>query len=253
MPDARPPTPADCERTRELLSHFLHRGLTREEDRGFRSHLTACEACRRLYRETMASAAPLGRAMREARDAHEKERRHEELREMALASGRRPRRRRFGLRLMLLPVAFILLLTQWHRLVEEPGRLTLTWSGGEVRAAGQLLSPDRPELELADGDWCQTRGNARARIVGKDCSFDLEVGTQLLVEKPSAGRVRLQQGELIAAGDCVVSSPFGVLELEGGTALVRVSGGKIEVECRSGGARWTDPTGSRSLAAGQRL
>jgi len=247
------PKPDACETARELLSKFVHAGLKRSEGRVFRTHLTRCPACRALYKESLVSAAQIGRAMRETRVERERVVRHERLRASALKAGERIKHgRRFGLRLMLLPAAVIVLLLMGPRMSRgEP--MILRWDGGEVRAAGMRLTADRPDLVLETGDWCATNGNAHASIEGENRSFELGLLTQVMVENTREGRLRLQQGELQASGSVTISSAFGVLEMEDGSAVLRIEGGKFRVECRAGKLTWTDPGGRRSLSAGERL
>ena len=252
-PDGDEPVPAACRETRAILAHFVQRSLRGEEDRVFRQHLLRCAACRKMYRATMASTAEMGRALRDMRTADERLRRHEELRRRAFKAGEPPRHgRRFGLRLALLPVGFILLFVFFGRTRPESD-LVLRWTRGEVHAAGELLGAERPEVPLAEGDWCRTGGDARARIEAPLGAFELGLDTQLRVEDPRGVRLRLLHGELVVSGPCTVSSPFGVLVVSAGRARLGIREGRYLLECLEGEVSWVGPTGERRLALGEQV
>ena len=234
---------------------LIQRSLPAKDDRRLRAHLVACPECRAQYRAAMGMAAQMGRALRDARLEKERSRRHGELARRALAAGSPLQKRRFGLRLMLLPAAFILLIALWMRVPEE-NTLRVAWNGGEVLAGGQRMSAERALLPIAPGEWCQTKGNARARIdsgPGGSCVIELGIGTQLLVEETTPIRLRLQRGELQLAGPCLVTCVFGVLELDHGNARLTVSDGTYDLECLEGEVSWVESTGRRTLRAGERI
>ena len=62
-PSASPPTP-DCPQAHETLLRFVGGGVSVEEERWLRAHLTSCPTCRDEYRASVRSAAVLGRAQR---------------------------------------------------------------------------------------------------------------------------------------------------------------------------------------------
>jgi hypothetical protein len=239
-----------CERAREALGRFVGKSLAPDEDREFRAHLTECTECRDLYRSTIASAARLGRTLREEREENTRVRRHHELHETAIAAtgdARRPRR--FGLRLALLPAGIALLILLWRAGGGET-TLVVHWDGGEVRAAGQLLGAERPTLLLEPGSWCVTRGNARARIASPEAEIRVGLDTQLVVEDVPQCRLRLQKGELELEGAWVVSTAHGVLEIEEGAARLEVRGTRCVLACTEGSLRWTGVSGTRRFEAG---
>ena len=66
--DIDPNVPQACREAQLMIAKFVRSRLSRDEDRGFRSHLMSCEECAGIYRATLASAARLGRTVREDRN-----------------------------------------------------------------------------------------------------------------------------------------------------------------------------------------
>ena len=240
-----------------MIAKFVRLRLSRDEDRGFRSHLTSCEECAGIYRATLASAARLGRSIREERSELDREQRHTEFKERAInATGDRPRRNRFGLRLALLPAGVALALILF-RAGGGTDSLSVHWTGGEVRVAGERLGTDQRTIRLSRGDYCETRGNATAVITSsddeEDVAFELGTDTVVLVIDTKERDVRLQKGELFLNGPCTVSSAHGVLQVEHGSARLDVRGGLYDLECLEGELLWTGPTGERRLLPGEAI
>jgi len=193
--------------------------------------------------------------MREARLERQRDARRSDNRQRAHAAAARPagaRRRYFGLRLVLIPALLIVLLVKLPGLVATQP-LTLFWQAGDVRAAGSVLGAQAPALELEAGAWCTTASDARARLAGPGQEFVLERDTQLVVEDPEAGRVRLQLGSLVLEGRGTVSCQFGVLETSSGKARLELLGGRFALSALAGEVAWTDATGRRLLAPGEHL
>ena len=226
----------------------------------FRSHIVQCPDCKRVYRETLTAAARIGHELRAERAEHLRELRRKNFRARAIdATAGGKRRGRWGLRLALIPALFAMLLLVFRAQGGEDG-LVARWSGGEVRAAGQLLSADRPLMRLSPGDWCHTRGNAVATLAarvdpapeGEAEPFELGVETDVLILDPRARAVRLERGTLEATGPARIVTPIGILDLaEGASARIGVDAGGTDVECSEGSSTWTGPTGSRDLSAGE--
>ncbi len=254
-PDPDPPDvpeSPDCPRAHEALATFVAGGITVEEERWLRAHLVACEPCRDRYRESIRSAAPLGGAKRRERIEETRLRRQEAMRRRALAvGGQRGRGRFFGLRMVALVTVVILVLT-WLNPSWNTPEFEVTWETGDVRAAGTLLHEGVPEHTLVMGDWCLTEVASSARIETPGGELWLGHDTQLLVEDPKRGRVRLQRGLLEVTGRSVVSSQFGIARMEEGRARIDLGEGRLEVECMAGSLEWVHAGGSQTLVAGER-
>jgi len=249
----------DCREARHAIARFVGGSVDRATDRRFRNHLMRCQECRAIYRETMSTAARMGGALRSEREETERETRHVSFRARAIqATADKRRRNRFGLRLALLPAGIALLILLFRAGGGESA-LVLHWNGGHVRAAGQLLNDDRPRMRLSSGDWCETRGNATARIatsieLGEEPPpFTLGIETSLQVLDAKDHNVRLARGSLSARGPCSVITPHGVLAIESGGASVVLDGARYVLSVESGEVSWTGPSETRTLSAGQRL
>ena len=242
----------DCPRAHEALNRFVTGGVTVEEERWLRAHLVICEPCRDRYRESVRSAAALGGARRRERIEETRLRRQEAMRRRALAvGGQRSRGRFFGLRVVALVTAVILVLT-WLNPSWNTPQFEVIWESGDVRAAGTLLHEGLPESKLVMGDWCLTDVASSARIDTPGGELWLGHDTQLLVEDPKRGRVRLQRGLLEVTGSSVVSSQYGIARIAEGRARIDLGEGKLEIECMSGSLEWVHSGGSQTLAAGER-
>ncbi len=243
------PTGRDCEEARVLLSQFVHGGMKRSADRRFRQHLTRCPTCRDVYRETLASAARLGRALRDAREEEARERRRHDQRKAALQAGvRGPRSRLFGLRLALLPALVAFVWTQFDR-----GPTALEVVALEGRAA-VLVAGDRLEEETAEivaGQWCQTLGPGRARLDASQGRLWLGANTQLFLEEAEGGAVRLQSGEVEFEGDWRVVLQLGVVQAREARGRIRVGREGVQIDCEEGALRWGNSRGERDIVAGE--
>jgi hypothetical protein len=240
-----------CAEARHLLGVFVEGGLERQDERLFRSHLTGCAECRKAYRETLGCAARLGRTLRERREAGERDERRISQRTLARKGAFRIRERNFGLRLMLVPAALIVLLTQLHRFQDD--ELLVHWEAGEVRVAGALLGSDSEATEVFRGDWCVTGELGHAQlVVGHD---DALIGSKsrVLVEEPERRRLRLENGAVALTGSWTVTTQQGVVTLDAGAAEVDVFAGKLVLSCREGELRLVDVQGERRIRPGERL
>lgn len=241
----------DCEEARVLLARFVEHALPQADDRQLRRHLADCDDCRALYHDTLGSAARLGRAMREVREESERRQRRSTQRRLAMgATG--TRNSRFGLRPMLWLAASIFLLFNLSRVWSDPPPLTVTWETGSVSAAGTDLGADQTAGELARADWCTTGPDARALIAGPDADLVLAADSLLLVELADPVRVRLQRGQVSASGTCTITTQLGVVDVAEGAVQVVQEGARFDVLCLLGTITVATPSGTRSLAAGER-
>ena len=255
-------TPEACLEALRLLARFVGGGLAPDDERTFRQHLVTCRSCMESYRSMMASAARLGRSARTRREEAARDRRRSGLRTRALAAtGDMSRRRRFGLRLALLPAGIALLILMWQA-SGGTSSLVAHWdgegaNGGQVLAADQLLGPERPRLVLGRGDWCETRRDSMTRIElerarGELVAFDLDEYTHVQIEDLRVPRIRLQQGSVIVRGPAAVTTSLGVLRVLSGATRLRLSRGGYALECIEGEADWTGPESRRTLLGGER-
>jgi hypothetical protein len=252
-PDPRPAEPGPpCAEAQRLLGEFLGGSpLSREADRGFRLHLTSCPSCRQSYREALASAARLGRTIREARERDLRLGRRAEGRRRALAAGTRTVRGRGWWKLALIPALLVFALVRANPFGAD-AVLEARWSAGGVRAAGTRLGAEEPARELARGDWCLTDEDASAHLAASGVRIGLGARTQLLVEDARVPRVRLQRGALDLRGACTVTSPVGVVELFTGRARLELEGERLSIECLAGELDLSTSTGARRVRAGER-
>ncbi len=244
-----------CEEARRRIAEFVQRSLGGEAGRELRAHLTGCEDCARAYRETLATAARVGRGVRTEREAADRARRHRELKRLSRSVGETKRRPRFWLQLVLIPAALFFLLTRLPLLGEGSDLIALSGSG-EAHAAGTPLGPKGPEVELRRGDVCTTGPLSRAEVSDGETTLALAERTDLLVEHAGSRdgpRVRLLGGAIEIDGPCVVTTQLGVLAVESGSARLALDAGTLEVVCTAGSARLVTSLGTHSLAAGETL
>jgi hypothetical protein len=252
--DPTPPAPGaddDCPEVRRLLVVFTDGRLSRAQDRALRLHVTRCAACRDIYRETVASAARLGRALRDARASEERQARRAATRRRVLAVGGE-RGRFHRLRLALLPAFVIALLVNMTSLQKSERFLTVVREAGTVRVGVDVLTEPFAEQRLHRGDWCFTADGGRARVDGPAATLVLGDHTNLLVEDASVARVRLQTGRLELTGSCVVLCQFGAVRVTDGKASLFLKRGNLEVRCVSGGVAISHAEGTFTLRPGQR-
>ena len=237
-----------CQEARRLLAVFCRGRLDADSERLFRAHLPICEECRQLYRETLGGLARLGREKR----ARRRERRRREHREMAVRAAVQPKRRRFGLRLVLVPALLICALS-WLRPFSPETGLTMLVTAGEVRVEDTSHGVQGERLELSRAQWCELDETALATFVGPEVEIHVEPKTYLLIEEPEPARLRLKNGSLEMEGFGLVTSAWGVLECRDGHARIELRDGKLEVTCISGAVAWTSPEGQQILQAGETL
>jgi hypothetical protein len=240
-----------CVEAARLLPLFLRGGIDREEERRYREHILACADCREIYRESVASAAPLGHSRRLDRVEEVRLRRQAQMRTRAFAVGGHKSGRRFGLRVILPLVMLFLLMTMLNPLLNRP-QLKLEWVRGEVRVPGKLLHALEPEIDINKGDWCLTEVDASARIETAKGEFRLGARTNLMIEDPAERRVRLQRGRLEIDGSALVVCQFGIAELEEGRATIVLTDGRLEILCHEGTLHWIHAGGTQILSAGER-
>ncbi|MCZ6597520.1 MAG: hypothetical protein O7B99_07775 [Planctomycetota bacterium] len=237
----------DCTAAQSLIVTLVQHGLGQEKGRSLRAHVSGCPDCSQTYRQTMASAARLGRTFREQRLGQEKRKRHAE--HKRLASGGTSDTKRFGLRLFLLAAGMFFLFTRLS-LFGSGSVLIARYGDGEVRAAASVLDADADEIELARGDSCLTGESSHARVEGANTVFELGPLTLILIESVAGPRVRLSQGELTVEGPCVIVTQVGVVEVEAGRAHLTFADGVLNAACEAGRIVVTSPQGRRELGAG---
>lgn len=248
-----------CARTTVVLRAFLAGRADRTRDPVVRDHLASCAACRARYEEAVEAAAHVGGARRRRRDEETlrtertDELRREDPRAQAAeraASERRARAHR--LRLLLLPAAAIVLLTQLGRFggeVPVETRPIATWIGGEVQAGGRGLDgADDPRL-LTRGQRCETGPEGSARLRTGRVTLTLGPETRLLVE--SAGRFRLERGTLGFEGTCAITTHLGVLEAAEAAGTLVLVDGRLRAAVERAAVTWVDPAGERTLEPGE--
>ena len=263
--DSNPPAseepeelPEICLSTRRSIAAYVGNTSTQKGKGRFREHLTQCEDCMAIYRQTMAAAARMGRNLREDRVDLERALRQSARAERAKqATGDTRRRNRFALRLALLPAAFALLIVVQRALRPSEG-LTLHWNGGEVHVGEQRLNKEFPKRALSEkGLICYTRGNATAEIFantdGENARFELGMQSTLLVTDPKQLEVRLESGDLVILGRARVLSQYGIIEMEAGRAVASVRNLKFSLECMEGSVSFLTSEGEEILQAGQSL
>lgn len=248
--------PAECQAARSAMAEFVGSNQAKDGSAGFREHLTQCEECMVVYRQTMSAAARLGRSIREDRGDDERRWRKSAMATRAKKATAEPgRRNRFALRLALLPAAFALLIFLQRAL--KPGEgLTVHWKGGEVHVGSQRLNKEFPKRVLNEkGLYCYTKGNAHAQIFSHTDSererFDLGIQSTLLVTDPENLEVRLEIGELLIYGEARVLSQYGLVEVEEGHAKLTIRDLKFQLECLEGSLSFITPAGEETLNAGE--
>ena len=236
-----------CAEARRALARFVESGLGRRDDASFRAHLMECADCRELYRDTLATAARLGRTLREARLERAKQKRTETTRRRILRVGAGSRGGRWShLKLALLPAVMIFLVL---RLLGGPS-LVATADEGECQVSGVSLESPEEEVSLARGDWCATSVDGRMRLDGSDASFELRSETLVLVEAVAPARVRLEGGEILAQGAFLVATPFGVVEADDAHLRLALEAGELQLACLDGGVDFVSAAGRTPLVAG---
>lgn len=244
-----------CARTTVVLRAFLAGKADRTRDPAVREHLASCAACRARYEEAVEAAAHVGGAQRKQREeallrsARIAKRRKQHPGAEAAEAARRARGHR--LRLLLLPAALILLMTQLGRLsrgVPVETRPIALRVGGVVQAAGRTIAGEDDPVTLTRGQRCETGTDGSALLRTGRVSLTLDPDTRVLVE--SSSRFRLERGGVAVDGTCAVTTSLGVLEVEDGAGRLALKDGRLLATVERDRLTWVDPTGVHVLAPG---
>jgi len=245
----------DCSRTTHAAAAFLAGELPASELADLRAHRAHCEACDATWRRSLSAAAAMQHRGRTRRLREEREARREEQRSRARAgmtsAGAARTRRRAHLRLIALPTLAVVLMTVIHPL-GGARRARLEVLAGEVELDARTLAGAGDPVYLARGDQCATGVGGRARIACRVGEVELGEATRVLVEDEAQGRFRLDAGALRVAGDCTVTSRFGLVEVRAGRAELRVLPEGLELASLAGRVTAVDSLGERPVPPGER-
>lgn len=258
-PTRQPAAPGDrrCESAREALAQVLAAGQGLGEAPSLRQHLIECSDCNLVYRSSILTEARLRRALVDADvglyQAAPVAR--------AVLSPIQVARAGFlsqgpGKVKAAWVIALAVLFYVTVRLTPAPSGATharLQALSGEVHANGRSLILNSPTAELSRGDWVSSEPGARARLEFGDTVVEVAASTQLQIEEPAAGRLRLESGALVIDGPLWVSSVFGLVEVLEGRASLRVDGQGLQVRSDQGVVRAIDSRGEHRLLVGERL
>ena len=134
-------------------------------------------------------------------------------------------------------------------------RLSAERAEGTVVAAGEKLLPS-DVIALVRGDSCSTGPLSHVDLSTDDSSFRLGSDSLIVIEEPSGKdgpRLRLMSGAITVDGQCVITTGFGVVLVEEGSAEITFLEGELDVRCDSGSLEVVSPLGGRHLAAGERM
>ena len=240
-----------CREARRQIAAFLHESPGERESRFLRAHIERCADCAQAYREAVEGAARVGHALRTDREERTRTRRHAELVRLSRGSGGSRYRGRPWLKLFLASCGLIFLLTRLPAL-GFGAALTVERTSGVVVAADVRVDGDQ-KIALVRGQRCATGPTSSAVLRGADAELRLGSDTRVLVEEaggPGGARVRLLAGALDLDGECVVTTEYGVLTLDGGRASVRLDGG-LRAECTEGGLELVGPLGTHRIEPGE--
>ena len=254
-----PGQPGDerCARAREQLTALLGSGRTLSEEPLLREHLSLCEDCNALYRTSLVADARLRRAMVDCEQGggygsdHEERPRRAVLSPIAIArAGFASSGRGKASWVIALGVLFYAVV----RLTPDPtgaARARLESLAGEVIATGEALAFGAPARDLQRGDWVRTPPDVRAQLTFGKTQVVIAPGTELQIEEPSTHRVRLEAGSLDVHGPLLVTSLYGIVQVEGGHATLSIDRGILFVESAEGKLRAIDSQGEHELKTGE--
>ena len=245
-----------CEVARERLSALLVSGRTLAEEPTLREHLKVCEDCNAQYRSSLLSDARLRRAMIEFAEEDSGQEaefpvRRPVLSPLAIArAGFATAERGKATWVIVLAVIFYAAV----RLTPDPSgvaRARLESLAGHVVSTGAPLAVGAPVRELQRGDWVRTPEGARARLSFGDTRVELAASTEVQVEDPFTHRVRLEAGSLDVHGPLLVTSLYGIVQVEGGHATLSIASGGLFVESAEGNVHAIDSLGEHQLTSGE--
>ncbi len=253
-----PPGDERCEAAKESVAVLLSSGNTLADDPSLREHLKACADCNSLYRELLLADSRLRRTLVECEsqvDSGADETapvRRAILSPLAVARAGfgSPGRGKTTWVVMLAIICYAVI-----RLTPDPSgtaRAQLIALEGLVQTVGEPLAVGEPARELQRGDWVRTPEGARARLTLGTTTVEVAAASVVQVEEPSTLRLRLESGALDINGPLIITSRFGIVEVEAGHANLSLDSSGLSVESTHGSVRTIDSQGERDLAAGER-
>lgn len=217
-----------------------------------RAHLRACADCRAAFARAL-GCGEAGDGVRAGRARRERDERRGRQRGMALAGafqGWTGGVRGARLRLLLVPAAAVVLMTQLARGPRMAGEVRAQALSGAVWLEAQDLATDAAPRAVLLGEGCATGSTGRARLASGTSSVELAPDASAWLEARVPARFRLGAGSFTLRGDLTATTHWGVLECERVDALVHVGARGMDLEVREGELRWIDSRGTRTLAAG---
>jgi len=238
------PAEIDCDEARSWIDARLAATSSPIDDTLARAHLSRCAPCREAYRAQMALGLRLARAAEGGANlsAHVAP---------VVSIGTVLRRRRGLIVVIACSLVLFLVARLGHGLRSDP-TLPVRWEHGAVWVAGEPVGASFGPRTGQRGDLVQTGTDGSARLVFDLGTLRVDASTTLLVESAVAERVRLVGGSVRAEGDARLWTPFGVVVVVGGEALVTLEGDRLAVATRSGDVRVLTAAGEHAIAVGRR-
>lgn len=218
-----------CDRARELTQGLLAGRSSVAERRELSAHTHACAEC----------ARELERALRQAR--------------MQVAVGNsshavsRSSKRWRVVRNLALP-CFALVLVSRAFPASDLARVELL--AGEASLRGAALVANGAPARCARADVVATGADSRARLCLNDAEIVLGSESVLSIEKPSAARARLHQGQIEVTGSACIASIFGFVALDDACARIAVDARGVSVEVQRGQVSMLDSRGEVRVEPG---
>lgn len=250
------PGNAECSIFASQLDAWLNGDLEPAPRHAMRAHIERCADCNQDYRAMLVATARLHREARldvARTDAESAPTMVHRMVSWSTLFGGKPATppHRLLARVMLF-VGALLATLAWRSSEAVEGTATLTVLSGVAHIGGvEALRPSDPSRSMARGEWCGTGEASSAELSLGDATVHLDPDTLVWIEGVNNPRLRLERGRLSIEGECCLTSPYGVVEVTGGSAWVAVSGGVLSVDSGTGEVRTHDAFGSRALEAGQ--
>ncbi len=231
---------------------------TLADDPHLREHLNACADCNSLYRELLLADSRLRRTLVECESGVDSNAVEEAPVRRAILSPLAVARAGFsspGRGKATWVVLLAILCYAVIRLTPDPSgtaRAQLLALEGLVHTVGDPLAAGDPARELQRGDWLRTSEGARARLTLGTTTLEVAASSVVQVEEPSTRRLRLESGALDVDGPLIITSRFGIVEVEAGHARLSLDSRGLSVESTHGSVRTIDSQGERELATGER-
>lgn len=236
-----------CAQALELVRRFVSGDEHVAERTRLRAHLARCVACREQYRAEVVLLAQLARG---------NERPLESVRRMEERANRvvgaRWSRKRSGLVRLVLPgfgLLALYLIADWKHGIAPASVESIA---GCAQVGGAPLRESDEARELPFRSICATDERSRAVLTLGESRIVLEPDTALCFERGAVLRVRLFFGRLLVDGPAVVTSAAGVVEARSGSGVVELVGTALDASCASGEWSIDDPSGTRTIGAGER-